>query len=72
MTVCRPFELYEDLIKIKCKCGHTLMFVKNHSAICKFCGKRVYPSEKSKFKEEMEIILRRKNNEQGTNTRNIS
>lgn len=66
----RPFALYDDLIKIKCKCGHTVAFVKNHSAICKFCGRKVYPSARCKFKENMEILLRRKSYEQSIDIRN--
>lgn len=45
------------------KCGHSMYFMKNHSATCSICGNLVYPTKKSEFKEKMEKLIRRKNNE---------
>ena len=41
------------LIKTKCKCGHTMTFIKNHYAICSHCGRKVYPTKKSEFKDKL-------------------
>ena len=45
------------------KCGHSMYFMKNHSATCGVCGNIVYPTKKSEFKEKMKMMIRRKNNE---------
>ena len=37
-----------------CKCGHSLNFLSNHSAVCDYCGRRVYPSKVCEFKERLE------------------
>jgi uncharacterized protein with PIN domain len=47
------------LIKVKCKCGHTISFMKNHFAICSYCGRKVYPTKKSEFKDKLIKELKR-------------
>ena len=37
---------------IKCECGHS-MFFQRDSAICSWCGRRVFKDDKAKFKYEM-------------------
>lgn len=41
------------LFKVKCDCGHTLSFISDHYSICNFCGRKVYPSKKSEFKDKL-------------------
>lgn len=51
-----------NFFKIKCKCGHVLTFLKNHSATCKYCGRLVYPTPKCEFFEKLERKIRRYEN----------
>jgi hypothetical protein len=47
--------------KIKCSCGHTLIFTpsnKKNKILCNCCGYYVYRNEKEKFKELMKGKLR--------------
>jgi len=46
-------------IKAYCECGHSVEFLKNHSAICNHCGRKVYPSKKCEFREKAIIELRK-------------
>lgn len=48
------------LYKVKCKCGHTISFIKNHYAICSHCGKKVYPTKKSEFRDKMLKEIRKR------------
>ena len=41
------------LLKVKCKCGHTLSFISNHYTICSHCGRKVYPTKKTEFKDKL-------------------
>ena len=52
-------------VHIYCVCGRSLQFYKNHSAICRTCGRVVYPSKESEFKEKLKMKLRKElmNNE---------
>lgn len=42
-----------NVFKIRCKCGHTISFVSNHYSICNHCGRKVYPTKKSEFKDKL-------------------
>lgn len=48
------------LLKVKCKCGHTISFISNHYTICNHCGRKVYPTKKSEFKEKLLKEIKRK------------
>ena len=50
---------YNHLKRAICKCGHTLYFISNHSAICDFCGRKVYPTKQCEFREKIDIALRK-------------
>lgn len=52
-----------NLLRVSCKCGHAMNFLSNHSAICGYCGRRVYPTKKCEFKEKIEMEMRKKKNE---------
>lgn len=39
--------------KVMCDCGHSLSFLSNHFIICGYCGKKVYPTKKSEFKDKL-------------------
>ena len=52
-------DLFGSVKKVRCKCSHVLCFLTNHSAICEHCGRVVYPSKESEFKEKMELKLRK-------------
>ncbi len=47
------------LLKNKCKCGHTINFIRNHYAICSHCGRKVYPNKKIEFQEKLIKELRK-------------
>jgi hypothetical protein len=58
----KKFDKYKDeikYVKIYCECGHSIEFLQNHSAICSYCGKRVYPSKESEFREILSKKIRR-------------
>lgn len=48
-----------NMYRVPCKCGHTLTFISNHSQICGFCGKKVYPSDICEFREKMNLEMRK-------------
>lgn len=41
------------LYRVKCECGHVINFVSNHYAICNHCGRKVYPTKKTEFKDKL-------------------
>ena len=48
------YNKYNKYEHIYCeKCHHSLYFIKNHLAICNYCGTVVYPSKRSEFKAKM-------------------
>lgn len=51
------------LKRVSCKCGHVLNFVSNHSKICDYCGRKIYPSKECEFKEKIEMEMRKKRHE---------
>ena len=48
------------LLRVKCKCGHTLSFISNHYTICNHCGNKVYPSKKCEFKDKLMKEIKKK------------
>lgn len=48
------------LFKVKCKCGHVISFISNHFMICNHCGRKVYPTQKSEFKDKLLKEIRKK------------
>lgn len=46
------YNRYAKFIRVKCRCGHSMWFLRNHSSICNVCGSLVYPSEKAEFVEK--------------------
>ena len=55
-------KLFKDAInyvKVQCKCGKVCCFLRNHSVECTRCGRTVYPTKESEFKEKMKIKLRK-------------
>ena len=48
------------LLKVKCKCGHTLSFISNHYTICSHFGNKVYPSKKCEFKDKLLKEIKKK------------
>ena len=53
-------RIYINYVRVQCECGHTMNFLSNHSAMCNYCGRTVYPSKRCQFKEKLEKE-RRKN-----------
>lgn len=40
--------------KVKCKCGHSIIFTSNREKfICSYCGRYVYKNKKIEFKERL-------------------
>lgn len=44
-----------------CKCGHSMNFYSDHSSRCTYCGRIVYPSKGSEFREKIEKERRKQN-----------
>lgn len=42
-----------------CICGHSINFYSNHSSICTYCGRKVYPTKDCEFKEKLELQLKK-------------
>ena len=57
------YNKYENCEIVYCECGHSMHFYRNHSAICNWCGRMVYPSKKAEFKEKIGRKIRRIKNE---------
>lgn len=57
---------YKTNHKVKCKCGHSMFFKRDYH-ICTWCGKRVYKDDKTKFKYELNKLLKKKNREDENN-----
>lgn len=55
------------LLKVKCKCGHTLSFISNGKVICNHCGRMVYANKKKEFNEK--LMKEIKKNEKGDTRR---
>jgi len=49
----RLFNPNVDFIKIKCKCGHMMTFLKPFPATCRNCGRVVTPIRRNDFKENL-------------------
>lgn len=47
------------LLKKKCICGHSMTFLSQNPALCRHCGRMVYPTKFSEFKDKL-IRERRK------------
>ena len=48
-----------NYVRKSCVCGKSFTFLSNHSTICRNCGRTVYPSKESEFKEKMAMKLRK-------------
>ena len=47
--------------KVRCECGHTMVFVTNREKIiCTHCGRYVYKNKKLEFKDK--LLKERRNN----------
>jgi len=44
-------------VKVACPCGEILHFHQNYPAICDRCGRKVYPSNQMKFKDEIKKYI---------------
>ena len=40
-------------VKITCICGHVVAFISNAPRYCTHCGRKVYPTKKSEFREKL-------------------
>lgn len=45
--------------KIRCKCGVDICFYNDYSAICSYCGRKIYPSRKCEFREKMKKEIKK-------------
>ncbi len=60
----RYYNKYDNYEHIYCSyCGKSSYFIRNCKAICSVCGNIIYPSKRSEFKDKMEKLMRRMNNE---------
>ena len=48
------------LFNVKCECGHTLSFISNHYKLCNHCGRKVYPTKRSEFKDKLLKEIKKK------------
>ena len=46
-----------------CICGHSMNFYSNHSSICTYCGRRVYPTKDCEFKEKLKLQMKKNKGE---------
>lgn len=46
-------------VRKSCVCGHSITFLSNRPAICRHCGRTVYPTNICEFKEKMKMKLRK-------------
>ena len=51
---------YVRYIRKKCRCGHSLYFLKNKPAICRYCGSTIYPTKICEFKEKLKKEIKKK------------
>lgn len=56
----KNLEYDVKFIPVKCKCGHTVNFVRKKKLICRWCGKMVYFDDKEKFKDKMKVMIGKK------------
>ena len=49
----------ENLLVVKCKCGHSITFTTNYQRTCSWCGRLVYPNKKMEFKERLKKEMRK-------------
>lgn len=56
-----------DCFRVKCKCGHSIIFTSNREKfICNHCGRYVYKNKKIEFKDK--ILRERRNNNEKYNS----
>lgn len=62
--VCRDKYTGEKVIYIRavCRCGHSVYFLKNKPIICRHCGRTVYPTKRTEFKDKVGKTMRRRKN----------
>ena len=48
-----------NVIRTKCKCNTTIYFLQPYPAVCRHCGRLVYPTKRTEFKDKL-IRERRK------------
>lgn len=49
----KDYEKYEKYVHVYCKCGKSCFFKRDYPAICSCCGRLVYPSKESEFKNKL-------------------
>ena len=49
----KDYEKYEKYVHVYCKCGKSCYFKRDYPAICSHCGRLVYPSKESEFKNKL-------------------
>lgn len=52
-------EMVKSVRKV-CKCQHVMYFITNKPAICRKCGRLVYPTKLCEFREKMKKELLKK------------
>lgn len=49
-------------VRAVCKCGHSIYFLRNRPAICRNCGRTVYPTRRTEFKDKVSKTMKRRKN----------
>ena len=58
------YSRYDNYQHIYCSnCGKSSYFKQDHKCICNNCGHIIYPSERCKFKDKVEMLKRKKEKE---------
>ena len=59
-------KIYEDdlthikYVRAVCKCGHTTYFLKNTPTMCSHCNRTIYPTQRTKFKDKINKLMKRR------------
>ena len=61
------FRLPKTYSIVTCKCGEVFRFHHNFPAICHRCGRKVCPTDKWKFKDEIKRVMFKRKNKGGNN-----
>ena len=47
-------------VRAICKCGCSVYFLQNKPLICRYCGRTIYPTRRTEFKDKVNKLIRRR------------
>lgn len=61
---CETYDSYTGqrvkYVRKVCKCGHSLTFLQNKPAMCRHCGRMVYPTKICEFKNKLKKEMKKR------------